>query len=454
MPDAARRLLLVDDDRGSREATAGFLEDAGYSVVTARDGKHAISRITEGFAAVITDLAMPQVDGLELLAAARRLAPHTPVIMLTGHGNEEIAVRSLKAGAFHYLTKPVKPDELLSLIGQACEKHRMAVEIAELRERLRTGVPFHGLIGRSEAMRHVLEQIETVADTRSTVLVEGESGTGKELVARAIHLRSNRRSAPFIAINCAALPAALIESELFGHEKGAFTGATDPRVGKFAAADGGTLLIDEIGEMQLDLQSKMLRAIESRRITPLGSNRETPVDVRIIASTHRDLAAEVQAGRFREDLYYRLHVVRIVVPPLRQRPDDVPLLVRTFIDQLGPESNRPARDITTPALRQLERYHWPGNVRELRNTIESMIVMSSREVLDVDDLPESLRATEPGERPTVDGVVQPGMTMEEVEREAIRRTLESAGGNRTEASRRLGIGLRTLQRKIRKYGLD
>jgi DNA-binding NtrC family response regulator len=362
-----------------------------------------------------------------------------------------VAVQALQAGAFHYLVKPIDPDELLSLVRQACEKYRMATEITELQQQLQEKYGFANIIGVSDPMRKVFEKVRMVADTRSTVLVEGASGTGKELVARALHYNSTRHKKPFVAINCAALPEALVESELFGHERGAFTGAIDSRIGKFQAADGGTLLIDEIGDMPLDLQSKLLRAIESRCVVPLGGNREIKVDVRIVASTNRDLVEMVKRAEFREDLYYRISVVNIKLPPLKERPGDIPLLVRAFVDELAEESQRPVRDITPAALARLQGYEWPGNVRQLRNVLESVIVTATREIIDVPDLPEPVREARPV--PIRRSLVKPGMTLEELEKKAIRVALRQTDGNRTWAAEQLGISLRTLQRKLKQFGL-
>ena len=449
---AATRILLVDDDKSSRESTRLFLEAEGFEVIAAKSGAEALEQLTEGIAVIITDLVMPGVDGMEVLRTARDEVPHASVIMMTGQGSETAAVTALKSGAFHYLTKPVDPENLANLVRQACEKHRMAAEIATLHQQLQQKYGVDNIIGTSEPMRKVFEKIRMVADTKSTVLVDGESGTGKELVARALHQNSPRKKKPFVALNCAALPEALVESELFGHEKGAFTGAVDRRVGKFQAADGGTLLIDEIGEMPLDLQSKLLRAIETRQVTPLGGNREISVDVRIVASTNRDLQKLIEDGRFREDLYYRLNVINIKLPPLRERREDIPLLVRAFINELAAENNRPVKDISPEALAQVQAFDWPGNVRQLRNTLESVIVTATREVIDTEDLPEPIRKT-PAKR-VARSLVKPGMTLEELEREAIRSALKRTGGNRTDTSQMLGISVRTLQRKIKEYGLE
>lgn len=446
------RILLVEDDAASRDATRLLLEDEGFEVTTAADGAEALRLMSEGHGLVITDLRMPRVDGMSLIASIREHAPYTPVIVLTGRGSEEAAVAALKAGAFHYLTKPVSPDELIHHARQALERHHLSSQIADLNRRLRERGHFRNMIGNSEPMRRVFEQIRMVADTRSTVLIEGESGTGKELVARALHDSSDRSNRPFIAVNCAALPDSLIESELFGHVKGAFTGATDRRIGKFQAAEGGTLLIDEIGEMPLDMQSKLLRALETRCITPLGSNQEIRTDARVIASTNQNVQSMIESGRFREDLYYRLNVVRIALPPLRERREDIPLLTRAFIEEIAEENNRPTCDITTAALELLQGYDWPGNVRQLRNMLESVIVMSTRETIDVMDFPAPIR--ESASAPPLQTLIDLGMPMADIEKEVIRQTLLRTGGNRTEASRILGLSTRTLQRRIKEHDLQ
>ena len=450
-PPSTPRILLVEDDQPTRDAARLLLESEGYDVLTAEDGGQALQMLNAGVCVIITDLRMRGMDGMHLLRSAREQAPQTPVIMMTGHGSEEAAVSALKAGAFHYLRKPINPAELLNLVRQALDKFRMSVEIAALHQQINQLAGLHGMIGQSAPMRKVFERIRMVADTRSTVLIEGESGTGKELVARALHFNSGRRAKPFVAVNCAALPEALIESELFGHAKGAFTGAAEKRIGKFLAADGGTLLVDEIAEMQLDLQSKLLRAIETRRIAPLGSNEELDLDVRIIASTHRGLQELIKQGKFREDLYYRLNVVNIKLPPLRERREDIPLLVRAFIEQIAEENQRPVCDITPEALARLQGYDWPGNVRQLRNTLESVIIMSARETIDLVDFPEPFRETRSA--PPLVSLIATGMPMAEIEKEVIRQTLMRTNGNRSEASKILGISTRTLQRRIKEHNL-
>jgi DNA-binding NtrC family response regulator len=442
------KVLLVDDDRLSREAMADWLQSEGFDVIAVADGQAAVRHVHDGVAVIVTDLKMPRTDGLQLLRLAKEQAPHAAVILVTGHGTVETAVVALKEGAFDYLTKPVRPDDLANKVRQAAAQRAMAAEIASLHARLQERYGFDNLVGKSPAMRAVFEKVRLVADTRSTVLITGESGTGKELVARAIHHNSGRRQKPFVAVNCAAIPETLIESELFGHEKGAFTGATERRAGLFQAAQGGTLFIDEVGEMRPGAQSKLLRALESRRVLPVGSNREVEVDARLVAATNRELHEEVKKGNFREDLYYRLKVVEIRLPPLRERPEDIPLLVRFFLDEIARETGRPVRDISPEALDLLVAYDWPGNVRELRNLLEGVVVLSTRERLETGDLPEHLRrGTE------ARAVIRAGMTLTEIEKEAIRRTLEQTDGRRTEAAKLLGLSVRTLQRKIKEYEL-
>jgi DNA-binding NtrC family response regulator len=446
------RLLVVEDETTARETTKTFLEDAGFEVVTAEDGQQALHRLNDGVSVIITDLAMGGFDGMQLLKAVRERAPFTPVIIVTGKGSEQAAVEALKNGAFHYLTKPINPDELLHLVKQATEKCKLSRQVAELHQQLNQRSRLEDMIGSSGSMRQVFEKIKMAADTRSTVLIEGESGTGKELVSRALHSCSARKKGPFIAVNCAAIPKDLIESELFGHMKGTFTGANTERVGKFLAADKGSLLIDEIGELHLDLQSKLLRVIETQKITPLGSNEEKTSNVRIITSTNRELSKLVEEGKFREDLYYRLNVIKISLPPLRERKEDIPLLTRAFIEQIAEENNRPAQDISPDALVQLQSYDWPGNVRQLRNVLESIIVMSSRETIDVADLPEPIREKEA--TPPLQTLLEKDLPLAEIEKEAIRRALARTGGNRSEASKLLGISARTLQRRIKEYELQ
>jgi DNA-binding NtrC family response regulator len=442
------KILLVDDERHSREAMTDWLESEGFDVIAVSDGQEAIRHIHDGIAVVVTDLKMPRTDGLALLRLAKQQAPHAAVILVSGYGTVDAAVTALKEGAFDFLSKPINAEELTQRIRMALEKRAMATEIARLHAELNERHGFENIVGNSPAMRAVFEKVRLVADTRSTVLIVGESGTGKELVARAIHHHSARRKRPFVPVNCAAIPETLVESELFGYEKGAFTGATGRKRGLFQTAEGGTLFVDEIGELPMGLQAKLLRVLENRKVMPLGSTQEIDVDVRLLAATNRDLREQVDRKQFREDLYYRLKVVEIRLPPLRERPDDVPLLIRHFIKQIAEENARPVRDVTPEALEALRAYDWPGNVRELRNLLESIIVLSVKERIELSDLPEEI-----GKVKSARTVIQPGMTMAEIEKEAIRRTLEQTGGRRGRTAEILGISVRTLHRKIKEYGL-
>lgn len=449
MPDEPCNVLLVDDDRASREAMTEWLQREGFGVIPVPNGEEAIPCIHDGVAVIVTDLKMPRTDGLALLRKAKQEAPHAAVILVSGYGTVDTAVAALKDGAFDFLTKPVKPEELTHRIRQAIEQRSMAAEIARLHAELKRRNGFENIVGNTPGMRQVFERIRLVADARSTVLILGESGTGKELVARAIHQESNRWAKPFVPVNCAAIPETLIESELFGHEKGAFTGASERRSGLFQCADGGTLFIDEIGDLQLGLQSKLLRAIEFKKVMPVGSRKEADVDVRLIAATNKDLAELTQQGHFREDLYYRLKVVEMRLPPLRERREDIPLLVAHFVDQIAKENERPARSIAPDALAALKAYDWPGNVRELRNTLEGAIILSVRETIELADLPPYI-----SQLPAPQLAVQPGITMAEIEKEAIRRTLEQTGGHRVKTAGILGLSVRTLHRKIKEYALE
>ncbi|MFV2069246.1 MAG: sigma-54-dependent transcriptional regulator [Pirellulales bacterium] len=443
------KILLVDDDEASRLTMAEWLGRRGYDAVPLGSGQEAIEHIHDGVAVIVTDLKMPGTSGLDLLRAAKEQAPHAAVILVSGHGTVDTAVTALKEGAFDFLTKPVNLQELTHRIQKAVERRVMSAEIARLHAELNQRHGLQNMIGTSSAMRSVFEKVRLVAETRSTVLITGESGTGKELVARSIHHLGQRRSQPFIPVNCAAIPETLIESELFGYEKGAFTGATEQRRGLFESAQGGTLLIDEIGQMPSGLQSKLLRAIESRKILRVGSSQEIDVDVRLLAATNRDLTELVKEKQFRQDLYYRLKVVEIELPPLRERREDIPLLVRSFIDEIVKENERPIQEITSAALDALIDFDWPGNVRELHNTLEGLIVLSMDDRIDLGDLPSNITGAAGKE-----AIFQPGLKLRDLEREAIRRALRTTKGHRGKAAEMLGISVRTLQRKISEYEIQ
>jgi DNA-binding NtrC family response regulator len=442
------KVLLVDDDEASRDAMSEWLERRGMHPIAVGSGKEAIEHMHDGVAVIVTDLRMPGTSGLDLLRIAKEKVPHAAVILISGHGTIDTAVTALKEGAFDFLAKPLKLDELTHRIERALENRLMTVEIAELHAKLNELQGLHNIVGNSDPMRDLFEKIRLVSKTKSTVLIIGEPGTGKELVARAIHKSSSRGENPFVPINCAAIPETLVEGELFGHESGVFTGA-EKREGLFRAADSGTLFLDEIGELPLGSQSKLLRAIESRKIMPLGTSKEIDVDVRLVAATNSDLEQDVADKRFRSDLYYRLRVIELRLPPLRERREDIPLLIRYFIDQIAQENDRPVRDISPDAVEVLTAYDWPGNVRELRNTLESALVLTVNEIIQVGDLPPHLK-----EKTVDQELIQVGMTMEEIEKEAIRRTLQQTEGHRTNAAEILGISVRNLQRKIKKFELE
>jgi DNA-binding NtrC family response regulator len=456
-------VLLVEDDERSRVTVQRFLEDSGYQVTAVPDGEQAEEAMkTRPFSVAIVDYRLPRRDGITLIKQFKTARPAMPCILITAHGDVQSAVRAMKAGAFQFLEKPIAPNELAALIQEACKKEELAFEVEQLRRQLNERYGFENIIGRSPLMHRVFEQIRLVAPTHSTVLILGESGTGKELVARAIHQNSPRKDGPFVAINCAALPSELAESELFGHERGAFTGAVAAKPGYFEAASGGTLLVDEISEMPLSLQPKLLRVLEQRVVTRVGSTRETPVDVRVIAASNRRLDEAAREGAFRQDLFYRLAIVWIDLPPLRDRGEDIPLLVSTFLRELNAQHGRHVEELAPDALAALHRYSWPGNVRELRNTLESMVVLTSKRRLDAGDLPPHLRlgtaaaaAAVPLPAPTLAAgrSALVGRSLAEIEKEAILGALDACGGNRTRAAQMLGIAVRTIQRKLADYGV-
>jgi DNA-binding NtrC family response regulator len=443
------KILLVDDDPKSRASMTDWFTQQGYNPVAVADGDAAKELIQEGVAVIVTDLEMPRTDGLELLEIAKQKAPHAVVIVISEMDSVNAAVAALKAGADDFLPKPVNLNELTERIEASLRRRAMAEEIAALHSQLDKQHGLESMIGTSASMRALFEKIRLVADTKSTVLITGESGTGKELVARSIHRLSRRAKHPLIPVNCAALPESLVESELFGHKKGSFTGATVDRKGLFETAAGGTLFIDEIGELNLGLQAKLLRALENRTIMPIGGSSEIEVDVRLVAATNRDLREQVQNKEFREDLYFRLKVVELTLPPLRDRKEDLPLLIRHFVDQISAENERTVKDISAAALEAMKKYSWPGNVRELRNTLEGIIVLTLDEIIEERHLPAHILGAE-----SAQAVIQPGITLAELEREAIRRTLEHTSGHRTKTAQLLGISVRTLQRKLKEYSLE
>lgn len=425
-----------------------ILRNEGYSVCAAEDADKALGYLDDQIDVVLSDLYMGDVSGIDLLQLWKKKRPDTQFILFTGHSSIDSAVEAIKAGAYDYITKPVNPDELILLIRRAIDSMQKERELDNLRRRLDQKFGLDQIVGQSRQMKEVFARIQRAAPVDSTVLILGESGTGKELVAEALHHNSPRKKGPFVAVNCAAVPATLVESELFGHVRGAFTGATDRRIGRFEQADGGTLFIDEIGDFELGLQAKLLRVLETFTLTPVGGHEDRKVDVRVVAATSRDIRKMVENGSFREDLFYRLNVVTISLPPLRDRPDDIPILVEHFLREICASKHTEPKKISPEVFRRFQSYRWPGNVRELRNTLESMLVLSEGEMLTEADLPERIAAQASSIATTE---IPSGLTMDDLERLAITKALDQCHGNRTHAADRLGISVRTLQRKLRQY---
>ncbi len=453
--DQQIRVLVVDDDEPHAEAVAESLERVGYECVVATSGREGLRLIEEQtFDIIITDLIMEGVGGLEILAKAKRELPDAEVVILTGHGTIKTAVTAMQAGATTYLTKPLDIGELRTVVDKASQSQRLARSNIELQKQLNERFGFEGVIGNSQALHTVVARLRQIAPTSASVLITGESGTGKELVAKALHNNGPRRYKPFVTLNCAALSDNILESELFGHVKGAFTGADRERKGWFEHANGGTLFLDEVGDIPLGTQVKLLRALESGEIVRVGTNEPIKVNVRLISATNRDLTEANAAGTFRQDLYHRLKVVSIKLPPLRERREDIDLLIDHFLKEFTTSHEKKIGSITLVARKVLRQHSWPGNVRELKNVIESMVVIDSDGVLDVDDLTEDLQvvsAAAPGDKSAaIDSLV--GKPLEEIEKHFITETLKLTGGNREEAARMLGIGERTLYRKLKEYG--
>ena len=446
-------ILIVDDDRPQRDGLQRALSDR-YDVLVADEAQKAGAILeAQPVDVLLTDLRMPGDDGLKLLRRAGSLSNPPVSIMMTAYGSIENAVEAMKAGAYHYVTKPVNLDELELVIGRALKSRQIEAENANLHEQLDRKFGLENLIGQAPAMLQMFDIIRQVAPSRASVLITGETGTGKELVAHAVHNLSPRKGGPFVAVHAAALPTTLLESELFGHEKGAFTGAVERRAGRFELADGGTIFLDEVGELEPAMQVKLLRVLEERKFERVGGNKTIEVDVRLVAATNRDLKKLVGEGKFRDDLYYRLSVVTVNLPPLRERRDDVPLLVAAFNRQYSEENNVPVREITQEAVNLLMAYDWPGNVRELRNAVEQMVVLARGDRLTVRDIPAAIRS---GADLTKIAVVRPGVTMtvEEAERQLIVQALKETGGNRTQAADKIGMSRRTLHRKLKRYRLE
>jgi len=447
-------IFLVDDDEGSRDAMRRALERVGYEVRSFASAEEALRRLDEGerVDVIVSDVRMPEMDGYEFLREVRARHADLPFLLVTAFGDVDDAVSALQEGADDYLTKPVKMQELRRRVQLHLERRSLSDENRRLKERLDKSYGFEGIIGHSRPMEELYERMRIVAPAPSTVLIVGESGTGKELVANAIHQNSPRAAGPFVPVNCGAIPGEILESELFGHERGAFTGAHQRRIGLIETASGGTLFLDEISELSPELQVKLLRVLEDRRIVRVGGSVSIPVDFRLVAATNRDLEEWVADGRFRQDLYYRLKVVTLEIPPLRQRPDDIPLLVQHFLALYNESLGRSVRGIRPEALDALVQQPWPGNVRELRNLMETLVLFCRGDEITLEDLPPEYRV--PGREPAKRAADAPWhpRPMADIEKEAILRTLEFTKGHRGKAAQLLQIGLRTLQRKLKEYG--
>lgn len=451
------RILVVDDDNAHRGMLKTMLRSWGFTVEEASDGDEAVALVRDKpFDVVLTDVRMARMDGIDALKAMLSYNPALPVVLMTAYSSVETAVDALRLGAYDYLVKPLDFDLLKETLQQGIDRSRHSVENRELRRQLSEAAERPDIIGRSAALESMLHFIETVAPTEATVLITGESGTGKELVARALHGASARASRPMVTVNCAALAETLLESELFGHEKGSFTGAEKRREGRFVQADGGTLFLDEIGEMPLTLQAKLLRALQQGEIQRVGSDTPITVDVRVLAATNRDLRREAMEKRFREDLYFRLNVISIEVPSLKQRAEDIPLLAAHFLQRFAERNHKVIKGFAPQALDGMLRYSWPGNVRELENAVERAVILCRGDRISEADLPDNIVNAPPLEETPAEQMELSlaGMPLDMVEKRAIESTMRQTGDNKSEAARRLGITRATLHNKLRKYGME
>ncbi|WP_224983458.1 sigma-54-dependent transcriptional regulator [Geomonas agri] len=444
------KILIIDDDSSLRRVLEYNLQQEGYDVYTAADGSAGLQLFEEKSPQlVITDLKMPGITGFEVLSTVKERAPSTVVIVLTAFGAIDTAVEAMKLGAFHYLTKPFNREELKVTVLKGLQLQGLSEENRLLKEELSGRTEFKSIVGTSRAMEGVFSVVRKVADTEATVLITGESGTGKELVARAIHSGSSRRGAPFVAVNCAAIPRDLLESELFGHVKGAFTGAIRDKEGKFQLADGGTIFLDEVGDLPLELQPKLLRVLQERVVEPVGGTSLQKIDLRVVAATNADLERWIAEGKFREDLYYRLSVIPIQLPPLRERVEDVPLLIRYFCTKFGAEGV----SFTKEALQRLQEYAWPGNVRELENTVERLLIMREGDQIGIDELPAKISAAVPPPEGSVLRLPAGGYSLEQLEMEVVLEALNRCDWNQTAAARFLRIPRHTLIYRMEKYNI-
>jgi len=446
------KILVVDDEQSHRTMLKAVLSKEGYEVFEADDGTSAVKAVeSDTFDLILMDIRMTDMDGIEAITEIKKFSPSIPVIMMTAYASVKTAVEALKSGAYDYLTKPLDMDELKILIRKALDYYHLQKENIFLKERLADRFDFSQIIGRSRVMKELFETLSLIAPSDATVLIYGESGTGKEIVANAIHQNSARAQKPFIKVNCAALPETLLESELFGHERGAFTGAVARKAGRFQLADGGGLFLDEISDMSLTTQVKLLRVLQEREFEPLGSTKTIQVDIRLITATNKDLEEEVKTGRFREDLFYRLNVVPIYLPPLRKRKDDIPLLADHFFRIYREKTKSSVKGFLPKTMDMMVRYDWPGNVRELENVIERSVLLCRSEFISPEDLPPLVQGAENKEQSLVS--VPQGMTLREVEKEVIIQTLSDTNGSRTQSARILGISRKTLQNKLKEYDI-
>jgi two-component system, NtrC family, response regulator AtoC len=452
--DLRIRLLVVDDEESIRRLCMTVGEALGFVCLQAENGEAAMALLEEQpVHMILTDLVMPHMSGLEFLERIKKILPRTEVAVMTGHGSVETAVQAMKLGAYDYISKPFSPlEELRLFLRRMAEKVRLVEENQFLRDRMDTESQLHGIVGSSAKIQDVLRMVSRLKDTRTPVLITGESGTGKELVARAIHFRGAFASRPFVAVDCGSLVPTLIESELFGYEKGAFTGALRSKSGLFQAADGGTLFLDEIGELPLEMQAKLLRVLQEKEVRPVGSNQRVKVDVRVIAATNRDLEGEYRAGTFRKDLYFRLNVVTLHVPALRERRSDIPMLTHWFLERMASGRNV---QVTNAAMKSLLQYDWPGNVRELENCVERAVALGDQDRLDVSDLPPAIAQASPAVEPVPSnsGHALTSTDLEDIERATIERVFQQVKGDKALAGKMLGISRATLYRKLKRYNI-
>ncbi|MEW6617815.1 MAG: sigma-54 dependent transcriptional regulator [bacterium] len=435
-----KKILVVDDEEKIRNALVTILTKESYLVTTAKNGQEALNKPIQEFSLIITDLKMPQMDGLELLKRAKKISPDVIVIMITAFGTLKTAIEAMKQGAYDYITKPFELDEITIVVSKALQLHKEIKKEAK----------FDEIIGKSQKIKEIHELINQVAKTDTTVLIRGETGTGKELVAKAIHRLSLRQDKPFIPVNCVALPENLLESELFGHEKGAFTGAINQRLGRFELANTGTIFLDEVGEMDIPMQIKLLRVLQEREFERVGGTKTIKVDVKVIAATNRDLEKAVKEGKYREELFYRLNVVPIFLPPLRERKDDIPILLEHFLKIFNLRTNKNILGITKEAQELLTSYDWFGNIRELENVVERMVVLAKGDKIDIEDIPNNIIKAKEKNLSFKESVYQ---AKAQLERELLIKVLQEVGGNRTKAAKAIGVDRKTLQKKIKEYGL-